>query len=240
MSKRIGVLFSLEWNTMGRLLKIAIDGPAGAGKSTVAKLVAEKLEYVYVDTGAMYRAVTLQALMDKIDMGDETSLTRLAESVGLVLRVDKKGNTRIVLNDVDVSFQIRTPLVSRCVSQVSQIPGVRQRMTHLQKEMAAGGGVVMEGRDIGTTVLPDAEMKYFLTASVEERARRRYAELLQRGFTVTLEEVLADMAERDYIDAQRAVAPLKPAPDAEIIDCTGMTVEQVVDLITNRVSRRSG
>ncbi len=225
---------------MGRLLKIAIDGPAGAGKSTVAKLTAEKLGYLYIDTGAMYRAVTLQALMDKIDMSDETNLTRIAESADLVLRVDENGNTRIFLNGVDVSAQIRTPLVSRCVSLVSQIQGVRQRMTQLQKEMGAGGGVVMEGRDIGTKVLPDAEMKFFLTASVEERARRRHAELIQRGFTVTYEEVFEDIAQRDNIDSHRAMAPLQPASNAEIIDCTSMTVEQVVDLIAGRVSRRSG
>ena len=225
---------------MACLLKIAIDGPAGSGKSTVAKLVAEKLGYVYIDTGAMYRAVTLQALLDKIDMGDEKSLTRLAASVGLVLRVDESGNTCVLLNDVDVSQQIRDPLVSRCVSMVSQVPGVRQSMTQLQKKMAAGGGVVMEGRDIGTAVLPDAEIKYFLTASLAERARRRHAEFMQRGFNVTYEEVFADLAERDNIDTQRTVAPLKPAADAEIIDCTGVAVEKVVDLIAGRVYGGAG
>jgi len=225
---------------MGRLLKIAIDGPAGAGKSTVAKLAAERLGYLYIDTGAMYRAVTLQALMDKVDMSDETNLTRIAESVDLVLRVDTNGNTCIFLNGVDVSTQIRTPLVSRCVSVVSQIQGVRHKMTRLQKEMGAAGGVVMEGRDIGTKVLPDAEMKFFLTASVEERARRRHAELTERGFTVAYEEVFEDIAQRDNIDSNRAMAPLKPASNAEIIDCTSMTVEQVVDLIVGRVSRGAG
>ncbi|AGL01950.1 (d)CMP kinase [Desulfoscipio gibsoniae] len=224
---------------MGRLVNIAIDGPAGAGKSTVAKLAAEKLGYVYIDTGAMYRAVTLQALMDKIDMSDETNLTRIAESVDLALRADESGNTRVFLNGVDVSRQIRTPEVSRNVSLVSQVPGVRRRMMQLQKEMGARSGVVMEGRDIGTQVLPDAEMKFFLTASVEERARRRYAELIHRGFTVTYDEVYKDIAQRDNIDSHRAVAPLKPARDAEIIDCTGMTVEQVVDAIAARVSGRS-
>ncbi len=225
---------------MGRLLKVAIDGPAGAGKSTVAKLTAEKLGYLYIDTGAMYRAVTLQALMDKIDMNDEINLVKIAESLDLILKSDKNGNTCVFLNGVDVSNNIRTPLVSRCVSMVSQIQGVRQRMTQLQKKMGAGGGVVMEGRDIGTKVLPDAEVKFFLTASVEERARRRHAELNNSGFEVTYEVVLEDIVQRDNIDSHRAMAPLKPASNAEIIDCTSMTVEQVVDLITGRVARRSG
>jgi len=225
---------------MGCLLKIAIDGPAGAGKSTVAKLTAEKLGYIYIDTGAMYRAVTLQALMDKIDMNDAVNLTRIAENMDLVLRVDEKGNTHIFLNGADVTTQIRSPEVSRCVSLVSQIPGVRQSMMLLQKEMGAEGGVVMEGRDIGTNVLPDAELKFFLTASVAERARRRHAELIQRGFTVTYEDVFAEIAQRDDMDVHRAMAPLKPASDAEIIDCTSMSVGQVVDIITDRVAGRSG
>lgn len=223
---------------MGYFVNIAIDGPAGAGKSTVAKLLAEKLGYVYVDTGAMYRAVTLQALMDKIDMGDETNLTRIAESVDLAFKIDESGNTRIFLNGIDVSQQIRTPEVTRNVSLVSRVPGVRRKMTQLQREMGAAGGVVMEGRDIGTQVLPDAEMKFFLTASVEERARRRHAELIQRGFAVSYAEVFKDIARRDEIDSHRALAPLKPASDAETIDCTGMTAEQVVDTIAARVSGR--
>jgi len=225
---------------MGCLLKIAIDGPAGAGKSTVAKLTAEKLGYIYIDTGAMYRAVTLQALMDRIDMHDAINLTRIAENMDLVLRVDEKGNTCIFLNGADVTTQIRSPEVSHCVSLVSQIPGVRQSMMQLQKEMGAEGGVVMEGRDIGTNVLPDAELKFFLTASVAERARRRHAELIQRGFAVTYEEVFAEIAERDNMDVHRVMAPLKPASDAEIIDCTSMSVAQVVDIIANRVAGRSG
>ncbi|WP_449240763.1 (d)CMP kinase [Desulfoscipio gibsoniae] len=225
---------------MGGLANIAIDGPAGAGKSTVAKLVAERLSYIYIDTGAMYRAVTLQALMDKIDMNDAIDLTRTAETVDLALRVDGGGNTCVFLNGMDVTSQIRSPQVSNNVSLVSRIPGVRRKMTQLQKEMGVGGGVVMEGRDIGTQVLPDAEMKFFLTASVEERARRRCAELMQRGFTETYAEVYEDIARRDDIDSKRTVAPLKPAVDAEVIDCTGMTVEQVVGVIVARVSGRSG
>ncbi|SFQ96623.1 (d)CMP kinase [Desulfoscipio geothermicus] len=223
---------------MDNRVSIAIDGPAGAGKSTVARLVAERLGYIYIDTGAMYRAVTLQALMDKININDETALTRVAVDVDIALRVNEKGHTRVYLNSLDVSKEIRSPEVSRHVSLVSRVPGVRKRMTQLQREMAARCSVVMEGRDIGTHVLPDADMKFFLTASVEERARRRHAELQERGYTLSFAEIVEDIKQRDNIDASRAVAPLKPAPDAEIIDCSIMTVEQVVNLIVTRVSGR--
>jgi cytidylate kinase len=223
---------------MAHRIRIAIDGPAGAGKSTVARMVAEKLGYIYIDTGAMYRAVTLQALVDNINIYDAAALTSTAEKVDISLRVDEDGNTRVYLNNRDVTQEIRTPEVSGAVSLVSRVPGVRERMAKLQREMAARGGVVMEGRDIGTQVLPDAEAKFFLTASAEERARRRFAELKQSGYSINYDQVIRDINKRDEIDSGRAVAPLKPASDARIIDCSGMTVEQVVNLILSEVSGR--
>ncbi|SFF94772.1 cytidylate kinase [Desulfotomaculum arcticum] len=215
---------------------IAIDGPAGAGKSTAAKMLASKLGYVYVDTGAMYRAVTYQALMDKINMDDTGALTQIAETIDLALKVDAGGRTRILIAGTDVTQQIRCPEVSNNVSLVSRIPGVRNVLTRLQRELAAQGSVVMEGRDIGTKVLPAADKKFFLTASVEERARRRFLELQQIGYQVKYDEVIQDIILRDEIDSNRALAPLKPAPDAVIVDCSGLTAEQVVDTLLSIVS----
>ncbi len=221
---------------MSRRINIAIDGPAGAGKSTVARLVAERLGYTYVDTGAMYRAVTLKALMDKINMDNVELLTNTSRNTDLVLQRGPGGATRVFINGQDVSEQIRSPEVSKYVSLVSRIPGVRKHMVQLQRKMAASGGVVMEGRDIGTYVLPEAQVKFFLTASVEERARRRYKELKQKGFEVEYEDIIKEIKKRDEIDRKREFAPLKPAPDAEIVDCSNMDAAQVVELILSRVS----
>ena len=224
---------------MMRRLNTAIDGPAGAGKSTVARLVAEKLGYIYTDTGAMYRAVTLQALLDKINMEDDKALTKTAESINLAFEADAAGTTRIFMHGRDVTEELRTPLVSSHVSLVSRVPGVREKMVGLQREIAIRGGVVMEGRDIGTHVLPQAPIKLYLTATVEKRARRRYEELKQRGYNIQFADVRKEIKLRDEIDSQRAVAPLKPASDAIIIDCSDMGVNQVVDLILARVSGRA-
>ncbi|MFA7467699.1 MAG: (d)CMP kinase [Desulfotomaculaceae bacterium] len=223
---------------MKRHPNIAIDGPAGAGKSTAARLLAAKLGFIYIDTGAMYRAVTLKALMDKINMADELAIVQMTEDAKLEFKTDETGNTRLFLDDRDVTEAIRTPQVANHVSLVSRIPGVRHKMSSLQRAMASRGGVVMEGRDIGTHVLPDAEAKFYLTASVEERARRRHEELKQRGYEIELSEVMRDIRQRDEIDTNRSLAPLKPALDAEIIDCSAFCADQVIEPLLAGVSGR--
>jgi len=221
---------------MKPLPNIAIDGPAGAGKSTTARLLAKKLGYLYVDTGAMYRAVTLKALMNKIDPVNESLITSIAEDAKITFRTDANGDTRLFLNGLDVTEAIRTPLVSKNVSLVSRFPGVRRKLSDLQREMASQGGVVMEGRDIGTYVLPDAKVKFFLTASIEERARRRHQELKQKGYDIELTEVIEDIKHRDEIDSNRSWAPLKPAPDAKIINCSDLSADQVIEIMQASVS----
>ncbi len=217
---------------------IAIDGPAGAGKSTVARLVAEELGYTYVDTGAMYRALALLALRCGVDAQDEEKLARLAESARLELMPGENGALKIFLNGEDVSREIRDPSVSQVVSHVARVPAVRRRLAELQRALARGGGVVMEGRDIGTAVLPGAEVKVFLTASVAERARRRREELAARGYKVNQRQVEEEIIQRDALDSSREVDPLMPAPDAFVIDCSSLTVEQVVRAIISRVKKQ--
>lgn len=210
---------------------IAIDGPAGAGKSTIARLLAGALGYVYVDTGAMYRAVTLKALREQVDLNDPAALTGLAQNTSVYLELDPGGSQRVFLDGREVTLDIRTPMVTRKVSQVSAVPGVRREMVRLQQQMAETGGVVMDGRDIGTYVLPGADFKFFLTASIEERARRRYFELKEKGHDVDLEQLKEEIAQRDRMDAGREFAPLVQAPDAVLIDSSNLNIDQVVDAI---------
>ena len=227
-----------------RRLRVAIDGPSGAGKSTIAKIVARELGYLYLDTGAMYRAVTLAALRRGLDFrGDGSSIAALAES----LRIDlapaapgSKGPT-VMVDGAPVTDQIRGPEVGHHVSLTAAIPGVRRALVRRQREIAGQGGAVLDGRDIGTAVLPEAEVKVFLTASLDERARRRLKEQLGRGFDVTFDEVRRELAERDRIDSSRQMDPLRRAADAVLVDSTGMTIEEVaaeVMKLCRRAARR--
>lgn len=213
---------------------IALDGPAASGKSTVGKAVADRLGYLYFDTGAMYRAVTWLALARGAAITDEAGVTALAEAadIDVLPAAEADGRQYTVLVDgQDVTWAIRGPAVVNSVSQVSAYPGVRAALVVQQRRLAARGRIVMVGRDIGTVVLPDAPLKFYLDASAEERARRRWLEEQSRGGQRTLEQVLAEVRSRDEIDSTRAVAPLRPAADAIIVDSTHMTIEQVVDAL---------
>jgi len=211
-------------------INIAIDGPAGAGKSTMAKAVAKTFGYVYVDTGALYRSVGLFALRAGIDPSDSDAVTAALALMHVELKF-VHGEQRVFLNGEDVSESIRTPEASMAASAVSAIPSVRAFLFQLQKDIAAAGDCVMDGRDIGTVVLPGAQVKIFLTASPEERARRRFAELEQKKIKADYDDVLAEMKQRDFNDANRDIAPLKAAPDAVFIDSTGLNIEQSVEKI---------
>lgn len=215
-------------------ISIALDGPAGSGKSTVAKLVARRFGYIYIDTGAMYRAVTLKALKHQIDLGHDMKLTELAENTDIVLDYDYQGVDpvlQVFLDGINVSDEIRTLEVTNNVSVVAAVAGVREALVALQQDMAKKGGVVMDGRDIGTVVLPKAELKVFLVASVEERSRRRQAELKIKGIDVDLAEMISQIEKRDYIDSHREVNPLRQADDAILLDTTAFNIEQVVEQI---------
>lgn len=209
-------------------IAIAIDGPAGAGKSTIAKTAAKELGFIYVDTGALYRSVGLFVSNKGIDKTDKEGIIKALDEIDVKLSFNDKGEQIVILNGEDVSSLIRTPEISMYASSVSAIPEVRTFLLDLQRNMAKTNNVIMDGRDIGTVILPDAQVKIFLSASPECRAKRRYDELIEKGENVTFEEVLKDAIERDYNDSHRATAPLKPADDAIMVDTTGETLEESV------------
>ena len=215
---------------MNMSINIAIDGPAGAGKSTIARAAAAKLGFIYVDTGALYRSIAYYALSKGADVKDAKAVESLLPEIRTELRfID--GVQHVFVNDEDVSGKIRTPEVSMGASAVSAIPAVRAFLFDLQKKIAAENNVIMDGRDIGTVVLPNAQLKIFLTASPEARADRRYAELKDKPDAPTYESVLADIIKRDHDDSTRAIAPLKQAEDAVLFDTTALTLEESVEKI---------
>ncbi len=223
-------------------LVIAIDGPAASGKGTIALRLAERLGYLYVDTGAMYRAVAWQALQENISWEDEESLKHLAERLDIqFVRDDAEGTLRyrVLVNGDDATEFIRSPEVGRGSSIVAQHAAVRRTLVAKQRKLAQAGGVVMEGRDITTVVLPDADVKFFITASLSERARRRYEQYRARGVNTDIATIEAELVERDRRDSQRSVAPLRIAEDAIVVDTTDMTVDEAVSTVVNLVRARA-
>ena len=216
---------------------IAIDGPAGAGKSTIAKILAKELELIYVDTGALYRSIGYFVTQKGIDTADIDAVVASLEGLKVELRY-VEGVQRVFVNGADVSDYIRTPAISMAASAVSAIPAVRAFLLDTQRDIAATNSVVMDGRDIGTTILPDAKIKIFLTASPESRAKRRFDELQEKGDPATYEEVLSDMIKRDYDDTHREISPLKQAEDAIPVDTSGETLELAVARMTEIVYSR--
>lgn len=216
-------------------MNIAIDGPAGAGKSTIAKRLSGELGFLYLDTGAMYRAVALAMLGKNVPADNESEVAKVLETADIDIRYEN-GKQKVFLGGEDVSERIREHSVSKAASDFSALPCVRLKMVELQREIAGKTDTILDGRDIGTYVLPKAEIKFFLTASVEERARRRYAELKEKGVDCTLDGIRKDIETRDYNDSHRAFAPLKKADDAVEIDTTGMSIDEVTKFMLGIVN----
>jgi cytidylate kinase len=215
---------------------IAIDGPAGAGKSTVARFLAKELGFVYLDTGAIYRALTLKALDKNINLKDTAGVVRMCKNTQLDISNNQDGSILILLDGENVSRRIRSPQVTQYVSEVAKIKGVREEMLKLQRSSAAKDNSVVDGRDIGTVVFPDAEKKFYLDAEFDQRLRRRFKELKATGRQVTKEAVEANLKNRDYIDSTREFAPLRKADDAVYIDTTNMTVNEAVQTILEKIT----
>lgn len=215
---------------MGKVFRIAIDGPSGAGKSTIAKAIAKKMNIDYIDTGAMYRAIGYKIIQEKIDDGDLDKLQKMLDNTSIDF---SKGD--VILDGKIVSQHIRTPEISMKASTCSAIGIVREKLVDLQRKMGQTKSVIMDGRDIGTNVLTDAEYKFFLTASAEERANRRYKELIEKGQTVEYQDILKDIIERDHNDTTREINPLKKADDAIEVDTTGMSEDEVINFLYKEI-----
>jgi cytidylate kinase len=220
-------------------LVIAIDGPAASGKSTTARLVAERLGYLHVDTGAMYRAMTVKVLRSGIAPDDDAAIAELARSTTITVS-ETRGSQAVLLDGVDVAREIRSPEVTQAVSRVSSLKEVRDLMVREQRRLASGGGVVLEGRDIGTVVLPHADVKIFMVADVNERARRRRRELTENRIDVSLEALIGEIRDRDRRDSSREVSPLRKSDDALEVDTSGLSIEDQVTRILGEVKRKSG
>ncbi len=219
------------------VVNVAVDGPAGAGKSTISRAAAKELGFIYVDTGALYRAVGVYALRNGIGTKDSENIEKALKNI--VVELKFVGDVQhVFLNGEDVSTEIRTPEASMAASDVSAIPCVREFLFDLQRNIAKKNNCLMDGRDIGTVVLPDAKIKIFLTASAEERAKRRYKELVEKGAKDTYEEVLADLEKRDYQDSHREIAPLKPAEDSVIVDTSDYNFDEAKNIIVNIIKER--
>lgn len=218
---------------------IALDGPAGSGKSTTAKLVGKELNFMYIDTGAMYRAMACMVKNSGVDYFDKNGIIALLDQTAITQQIEPdSGNTRTLLNGVDVSEAIRTPEISKGVGPVCEISEVRKKLVALQREMGKTGNVILDGRDIGTVVFPDADFKFFMDANIKVRAQRRFEELSAKGMSVDVNEVEADIAERDRRDSERADSPLKQADDAILIDTTKLSIEEQVAEIVRIVNSK--
>lgn len=230
-------------NLLNKKLIIAIDGPSGAGKSTLSKALAKKLEYVNIDTGAMYRSIALLARQQQVDLDNKTDLKKLCTDLSIKF-IRGHDSEKVIVNGVDVSAAIRTPEVSLLTAQVAASPVVREAMMKLQREMGEGGGVILEGRDIGTVVFPYADVKFFLLASAEERGRRRYEELLATGNHASLEQTISEVQARDKADMSRSHAPLIQAEDAIVIDSTQLSIDAVLEemtiVVNNKIAELAG
>ena len=222
------------------MISIAIDGPSGAGKSTISRKAAEKFGFIYVDTGAIYRTIGLATKIRGVSLDDTAAVVALLPTLEIELKYNDAGEQHMYLDGNDVSRDLRLPEVSMLASKVSAIPAVREFLVDMQRGMAEKYDVIMDGRDIGTVILPNADLKIFLTADVRDRARRRYEELRAKGMEKPFDEVLAEMEKRDEQDTQRAAAPLKAADDAVLLDTSGNTLEESIDEVCRLISEKMG